>query len=213
MSIGTCQKNLHVRGWTRQLQPGWVERFMRQLFNLTLAGILLNSSLGLRVQAQAANEYQVKAAFLYNFAKFVEWSPEAFSSGTASLVVGVLGDDPFGNVLDQTISGKSINGRQFTIKRLKWGQNLRDCQILFISVSERKRLSQILESLKGAGVLTVSELSNFCQQGGMISFILEEHKVRFVINKDVADQARLRISSKLLTLAKAVLGEHHLGRN
>lgn len=213
MSIGTCRKNLLLRGWTRQLQPGWVERFMRQLFNLTLAGVLLNSSLGLRVQAQAANEYQVKAAFLYNFAKFVEWSPEAFSSGTASLVVGVLGDDPFGNVLDQTISGKSINGRQFTIKRLKWGQNLRDCQILFISVSERKRLPQILESLKSAGVLTVSELSNFCQQGGMISFILEENKVRFVINTDVAEQARLRISSKLLTLAKAVLGTRHLGRN
>lgn len=213
MSIGTCQKSSHE--WGRSLPPqfSWSELLIRQLASGALASALLIGTLGLRIQAQTANEYQVKAAFLYNFAKFVEWSPDAFSSSNMTLIVGVLGDDPFGSALDQIISGKSINGRQLTIKRLKWGQNLKDCQILFICASEQKRLSQILGSLKGTSVLTVSELNNFCQQGGMISFILEENKVRFVINTDVAEQARLRISSKLLTLAKAVLGARHLGRN
>lgn len=213
MFIGTCQKSSHKRRWFGRFQPGRTNRVMCRLVSLALMSVFLNNSAGVRAWAQTVNEYQVKAAFLYNFAKFVEWSPDAFSSGSASLVVGILGDDPFGSALDQTISGKSINGRQFTIKRLKWGQNLRDCQVLFISASERKRLPQILESLKGAAVLTVSELSNFSQQGGMITFILEENKVRFVINTDVAEQARLKISSKLLTLAKTVLGEHHVGRN
>jgi hypothetical protein len=174
---------------------------------------LLTGALNWRTQAQSANEYQVKAAFLYNFAKFVEWSPEAFSNGSAVFVVGVLGDDPFGNVLDQGFNGKSINGRHLTIKRLKWGQNLKDCHLLFICSSEKKRLAQIMESLRGAGIVTVSELHNFCQQGGMIGFILEDDKVRFVINTDVAEQAQLRISSKLLSLAKTVLGERHVGRN
>lgn len=212
MSIGTGQKSSLSRGGSRHLQFGWVRLFLRELASLALAGALLNGGLGLHMHAQTANEYQVKAAFLYNFAKFVEWSPETFSQSDAAFVIGVLGDDPFGAALDQTIHGKSINGRQFIIKRLKWGQHLRDCQLLFICSSERNRLAQILESIKGASVLTVSELNNFCQQGGMISFILEENKVRFVINTDVAEQARLRISSKLLVLAKAVLGERSLGR-
>jgi hypothetical protein len=213
MSIGTCQESSPEQCWSIHLQLGWAGLFTLRLASLTLAGALLNGALGLRAQAQAADEYQVKAAFLYYFAKFVEWSPEVFSNDRAVFVVGVLGDDPFGSALEQGLNGKSINGRQLTIKRLKWGQNLRDCQLLFICASEKKRLAQILDSLKGVGVVTISDLNNFCQQGGLIGFILEDNKVRFVINTDVAEQARLRISSKLLSLAKAVLGERHAGRN
>jgi hypothetical protein len=213
MSLGTCQKSSHEQCWSIHLQLGWARLFTRRLASLAVVGVLLNGTLGLRAQAQSADEYQVKAAFLYYFAKFVEWSPEAFSNGSAAFVVGVLGDDPFGSALNEGLNGKSINGRHLTIKRLKWGQNLRDCHLLFISVSEKKRLAQILESLKGTGVVTISDLQNFCPQGGMIGFILEENKVRFVINTDVAEQAQLRISSKLLKLAKEVLGERHAGRN
>lgn len=165
---------------------------------LTLATGLLSSP----VQAQTSNEYQVKAAFLYNFAKFVDWPAEAFGGSSAPLVIGVVGDDPFGAALEQAINGKTISGRPLAVRRLKWGQDLRSCHILFIGSSERKRLPQILQSLSGASVLTVGDMRQFNQQGGIINFILEASKVRFEINSRGADQARLRISSKLLALAK-----------
>jgi hypothetical protein len=153
-------------------------------------------------QAQTSDEYQVKAAFLYNFAKFVDWPAEAFSGSGAQLVIGVVGDDPFGGALDQAINGKSIGGHSLTIRRLKWGQDLRSCHILFISSSERKRLPQIIQSVRGASVLTVGDVDGFNQQGGIINFVLESSKVRFEINARASDQVRLRISSKLLALAK-----------
>ena len=159
-------------------------------------------SLSGRVQAQSSNEYQVKAAFLYNFAKFVDWPAEAFAGSNGKLVIGVIGDDPFGGSLDQAVSGKGINGRSLVIRRLKWNQDLRSCHIIFISSSERQRLPQIIQSLRGARVLTVGDMGQFNQQGGIINFILEANKVRFEINSRGADQARLKISSKLLSLAK-----------
>ena len=162
----------------------------------------LLSMLSATVPAQSSNEYQVKAAFLYNFAKFVDWPGEAFSDGSAPLIIGVIGNDPFGGALDQAINGKNIGGRQMTVRRLKWGQDLRSCHILFISSSERQHLPQIIQSLRGASVLTVGDMGQFNQQGGIINFILEASKVRFEINSRGADQARLRISSKLLALAK-----------
>jgi len=157
-------------------------------------------------QAQDAGEYPVKAAFLYNFAKFVEWPPEAMGASSAPLVLGVLGDDPFGSSIDQLVAGKTANGRQLSVRRLKWGQDLGQCHILFICSSERKRVPQILDSLKGTTVLTVGEMEQFSQQGGMIQFVLEQSKVRFEINVGAADRARLRVSSKLLALAKTVRG-------
>ncbi len=162
----------------------------------------LSCTLSAGVQAQTSNEYQVKAAFLYNFAKFVDWPAEAFGGSNGMLIIGVIGDDPFGGALDQAIDGKSIGGRPLAVRRLKWGQDLRSCQILFISSSERKHLSQIIQSLRGASVLTVGDMGGFNQQGGVVNFILEASKVRFEINSRGADQARLRISSKLLALAK-----------
>jgi hypothetical protein len=204
MTNKTCQKgvlewcvSLHLRlGWSGLLSGKFYRAMAPAMVGLLLVISWLSGVAGGRVQAQAADEYQIKAAFLYN-----------------QLVVGLIGDDPFGSTIDQTISGKSINGRQLTIQRLKWGQNLRECHILFIAASERKRLAQILESLRGANVLTVSELDKFCLQGGLINFILEENKVRFEINLDAAEQAGLKISSRLLTLAKSVKGGAQAGRN
>jgi hypothetical protein len=207
------QKSWLVWCLSMLFQPKRLKISLGGIGSWLLALVLLNGSLGAPAHPQAPSEYQIKAAFLYNFARFIEWPTESFKGEGEPLVVGVLGDDPFGSILDQSLNGKSINGRQLTIKRLKWGQNLRDCQLLFICASEKKRLAQILDSLKGVGVVTISDLNNFCQQGGLIGFILEDNKVRFVINTDVAEQARLRISSKLLSLAKAVLGERHLGRD
>jgi hypothetical protein len=166
--------------------------------------------------AQTASEYEVKAAFLYNFAKFVEWPPEAFRNdgeGDSALIVGIIGNDPFGGVIDQIINGKTINGRPMMIKRLMGNKNLRQCHILFIGSSENKRLPQIFESLKGASVLTISEMNLFNQQGGIINFVMESSRVRFEINAFAAEQAQLKISSKLLVLAKTVRGGKGLGRN
>lgn len=166
---------------------------------LMILGLL--GTLSTAVQAQS-NEYQVKAAFLYNFAKFVDWPAEALGGSNGTLVIGVIGDDPFGGALDQAINGKTVNGRALVVRRLKWGQDLRFCHILFISASERKHLPQIIQSLRGASVLTVGDMGQFNQEGGIINFVLEASKVRFEINSRGADQAQLRISSKLLALAK-----------
>jgi hypothetical protein len=167
---------------------------------------LMSGLCGTQAKAQSDNEYQIKGAFLYNFAKFVEWPAAAFNDDNAAFIFGIVGEDPFGSALDQTINGKTINGRQLVITRLKWGQNLRGCQILFVSSSERSHLAQILGSLSGASVLTVGEMAQFSQQGGIIRFMMEENKLRFEINTEAAAGAGLKVSSKLLTLAKTVRG-------
>ncbi len=164
-------------------------------------------------QSDPPTEYQIKAAFLYNFAKFVEWPADAFPDPHAPIVVGIVGEDPFGSVLDKIVLGKSVNGRELLIKRFKPGPDLRNCHILFISSSEKKHLAPILESLQGSSVLTVGETDRFVQSGGVVNFILEENKVRFEINSDAAGRARLKISSKLLALARIVANQPHGEKN
>jgi hypothetical protein len=211
MCFRTLRKSSHEKERFKP-RPGWGESFVRRVVLLSLVCWVFSASLAFPGRGQTASEYQLKAVFLYNFTKFIEWAPEAFSSDTAPFVVGVLGDDPFGGALDQTVNGKTMNGRPLTVKYLKWGQNMRECQLLFISASERKRLPQILENLRGSSVLTVSDINSFCQQGGIIGLELENNKIGFVINTNIAEQARLRISSKLLSLAKMVLGDRRSGR-
>jgi hypothetical protein len=186
-----------VTGWYPNRNSSALKIVLGCLMILGLLGTLSTAA-----QAQSSNEYQVKAAFLYNFAKFVDWPSDAFGGGNGALVIGVVGDDPFGGALDSAINGKTVNGRALVVRRLKWGQDLRFCHILFISSSERKHLPQIIQSLRGASVLTVGDMGQFNQQGGIINFVLEARQVRFEINSRGADQARLRISSKLLALAK-----------
>lgn len=183
-------------------------RCVSKILSLALPLIVSFSVVALAPTSEAkaqAKEYEVKAAVLYYFVKYVEWPSAAFSHGGAPFVVGVIGDDPFGSAIDQAINGKTVNGHHMTIRRLKWGQNMRDCHILFVSSSEQKRLPQILESLNGANVLTVGEMDRFSQQGGIIGLVMENSKVRFEINKAAADQARLKISSRLLELARKVI--------
>jgi hypothetical protein len=169
-------------------------------------------TIALAPQSQS-EEYQVKAAFLYNFAKFVEWPAEALDNGHTPMSLCVVGEDPFGDILEQTVQDKTVNGRPLAIKRLKAGPELRACHILFISSSEKKRLGQIIEAIRGASVLTVSETEGFIHQGPIINFIIEENKVRFEINLTSAERARLKISSKLLTLAKSLWSGSPGGRD
>jgi hypothetical protein len=146
-------------------------------------------------------EYKLKALVLFSFAKFVEWPPEAFSQPDSPIMIGVLGDDPFEEVLDQIVRGRTINGRPLVIKRSKRVQDLKSCNVLFISSSEQERESQILASLQGLPVLTVGETQQFLSNGGIIRLKMKQQKVRFNIRAQVAERAGLKLSSQLLSLA------------
>jgi len=182
---------------------GQFDNFMRfraaQILGLNLA-LLLASGAG-RAQESQPSEYQLKAAFLFNFAKFVEWPPQAFAEPTSPVVIGILGENPFGDDLERTIRGKTVNNRPFAIKPIRSLPEARGCHILFISTSEKTRLPEILESLGTATVLTVGEMERFAETGGMINLVKEADKIRFQINDVAAKNAGLKISSKLLSLA------------
>ncbi|HWD17899.1 MAG TPA: YfiR family protein [Verrucomicrobiae bacterium] len=152
-------------------------------------------------QENRPTEYQIKAAFLFNFAKFVEWPPAALGSDTAPMIIGVLGDNPFHNDLERTIQNKAVGGHPLLVKYLRAPDEAVRCQILFISSSEKARLPQILQAVKGASVLTVSEMDHFTTSGGMINLVLQADKIHFQINNTAATDVRLKISSKLLALA------------
>jgi hypothetical protein len=147
------------------------------------------------------SEYQIKAAFLFNFAKFVDWPPEAFPGTNSPIVIGVLGKNVFGNDLENTIRDKTVNNRRFQFVEVASAAQAVHCHILFISSSEKDNLRKILDSLHHASVLTVSETDEFIKAGGMINFMIENSKIRFQINDAAAKHAGLRISSKLLSLA------------
>ncbi len=154
-------------------------------------------------RAQSLSEYEVKAAFLYNFTKFVEWPPSAFAEGNGELRICVLGEDPFGRSLNAAVGvGEEVEGHKLVVWRPDTLAHAAGCQILFVSRSERERLPQILAPLKSSPVLTVGDTKGFLDQGGIVNFILEGSKVHFEINPAAADQAKLKISSKLLRLAR-----------
>jgi hypothetical protein len=149
-------------------------------------------------------EYQVKAAFLYNFTKFTDWPPGAFPSNNAPLVIGIVGEDPFGQVLDDLVRGEVVRGRPLVVKRLRADEDLRSCHVVFICRSEKERLPALLSRLKGSPVLTVGDFNGFAQQGGMVNLLLVNKTVKMEINQAPAVEAGLQLSSKLLKLARLV---------
>lgn len=158
------------------------------------------------IAQEALSEYQVKAAYLFNFLKFVEYPSESFADPLAPIVIGVVGEDPFGSTLPQVVIGKTVQGRDLIVHVYRTGENLRGAHILFISASERKRLPMILSGLAGSSVLTVSDAPGFLDAGGMIQFLSESGRVRFAISVNAANRAKLKFSSKLLSLAKVIGG-------
>jgi len=148
-------------------------------------------------QSFSSREYEIKAAYLYNFIKYVDWP----SGDTIS--IGVLGNDPFGTAL-APLNGKIVKGRRLLIKHLDSAREAQQCQIIFVSSSEKQRLQEIFESLRSARVLTVGETQGFADGGGIINFIEENNKVRFEINAEAARRTGLNISSELLKLARLV---------
>lgn len=140
---------------------------------------------------------------MYNFAKFVNWPAEAFPNNSAPLILCILGEDSFGGAL-QSIKGKTVKGRNLVIQRLARAEDVEQCHILFISASEEKRLSQILNAIKGKTILTVSDMDSFARRGGSINLVTEKSKIRLEINTNTTDLVGLKISSRLLKLAKIV---------
>ncbi|MFQ5515371.1 MAG: YfiR family protein [Myxococcota bacterium] len=150
-------------------------------------------------EVSAAPEYQVKAAFLYNFAKFVEW-PEA-SLPSDEITICILGRDPFGKIIDAAVSGKTVRGRRLRVRRYRTAPAARSCQLLFLARSERQRIAQVTEALRGAPVLIVSDADRFGEPGGMVNLVIDQNRVRIEINVVNVREAGLEISSRLLTLA------------
>jgi hypothetical protein len=176
-----------------------------RLFAIAL--IVLRGLLGatpIWAQATPPSEYQVKAAFIYNFAKFVDWPPDAFTDEKSPLALCVYGKDPFGSALDDAIRGKSIGTRDLVVRRTRKLQELNACQIVFITSSESDQLPEILDGLHSSSALIVGESPHFAEQGGQIQFLLEDKRIRFSINVDSVNRARFRMSSKLLALAQIV---------
>jgi hypothetical protein len=153
-------------------------------------------------QPRSAGEYQVKAAFLYNFAKFVDWPPDAFPQPSAPLHLCVFGEDPFGGELERIVHEKIVAGHPLRVLQPKRIAQARGCHILFVSSWDPKEVHSLLEALKGSSTLTVGETREFTRLGGMITFLLASGRVRFEINPDAAHEARLKISAKLLSLAR-----------
>jgi YfiR/HmsC-like len=153
--------------------------------------------------AQASLEYEVKAAFLLNFAKFVEWPANAFSSPNSPLAICILGKDPFGRALDEIVRGERIGGHPAIVRRMaEAGVAAKTCQIAFIAAGVRN-VPAILRAF-GPGVLTVGEQENFLVDGGVIRFAIENRRVRFDINRTAAQGAGLRLSSQLLMVARSI---------
>ncbi|MHC4428924.1 MAG: YfiR family protein [Planctomycetota bacterium] len=176
-----------------------------------------------RQEIDEAKAAKVKAAYLYNFVKFVKWPDDAFAEADAPVVIGVVGEDPFGPVLDRTVRDKRVGNRSITIRRIKApappndppepdapaldpavARELDRCHVIYIDQRGKEWCPQVLEHLRRKPVLTVSDVPTFARQGGMIEFVLEEGRIVFHINRKVAEECRLRLSAKLLKLATIV---------
>jgi len=189
ISKGHGMRNAHaLRSWLRAVAIAWA-----------LVAVPF-----LRAQGSKPTDYDVKAVYLYNFGRFVEWPPNSAAAKTDAFTICVLGEDPFGPTLYTTFARETIGGKAVVTKRVASPKEAVNCQILFISSSEDKQLNKIMESLDKAAVLTVSDMPQFSQHGGMIQFILEGNRVRFEVNLTATQNAGLTLSSELLKVATNV---------
>ena len=157
-----------------------------------------------RAQGSRRPEYEVKAAYLFNFGNFVVWPAKSADPMGDSFPICVLGQDPFGPMLDATVTGEMIGGRKVVARRISRPQEALNCRIVFVSSSEEGQLKEVVSSLGKLSVLTVSDIPEFAQRGGMVQFVLEQNRVRFEINQTSAERAGMTLSSQLLKLATKV---------
>ncbi len=154
--------------------------------------------------APPSAEYQVKAVFLFNFAQFAEWPARAFADARVPLVIGILGDDPFGAYLDELVKNEKIGERPLAVRRYREVKDIVGCHILFVSRSEAARFDRIIPVLKGQSILTISDADAFTRHGGMVRFVTDSGKIRLRINVEAAKACGLTISSKIIRPATIV---------
>jgi hypothetical protein len=174
---------------------------LRRAAVLVVAALMVTGAAAL-----APSEYQLKAVFLFNFAQFVEWPPEAFDESTSSLNVCIAGSDPFGSELEAVMQGESVGGRPLVVERLADLEDTQRCHLAYVNQPEQQ-LRETLQRLKGKPVLTVGETQAFMESGGMIRFNMDGKKIRLMINPKAADEAQLRLSSKLLRSSELIAME------
>jgi len=194
------------------------------LIFFTLA--LALSPLAQKVQAhsEVTPEYKIKAAFIYNFIKFTDWPEEKPVDANDVITIGIIGENPFGHafepIIDKQVKNKTVVIKTFESleglnkdpdknreKQKEQLQAVRKCHVLFICSSEKKYIPKIIDAIQGSSVLTISETGDFLETGGMINFLTENKKVRFEVNLDASEKEKIKISSKLLRLAKRVIKE------
>jgi hypothetical protein len=165
---------------------------------------ILATMLPCAATGQTADEYQVKAAYMYNLAKFVDWPPDAFETPSQPIVFCVLGQTPLSRPLEDALAGKVVGQRPLVFRQIGEASQAGECKVLFINLSDKKRLQQTLDQVKSLHALTVGEAEGFTEAGGICRFLLEAGKVRLEFNLDATDEAKLRVSSKLLSLGRTV---------
>ncbi len=149
-------------------------------------------------------EHQIKASYIYNFTRFVDWPKEVFADSTSPFIIGIIGQDPFGIDLEKTVEGKIIKNRTFSVKRFLTIDDIEYCHILFFGISNRVKQIQILHKIRGLSILTIGNRAKFTLDGGIVNFIEKKKKIRFEINKKIARESELNISTKLLKMADIV---------
>jgi hypothetical protein len=159
---------------------------------------------GMMQGGQPSKEYQIKAVFLFNFTRFVEWPSSAFSEPSTPFIIGILKSDPFGAFLEETIRNENSKGHPLVIKRFRKAEEIDSCHMLFINTANKNELKLAFEKAKGLSILTVGDATGFSEQGGMIQFVTQGNKTRVRINLGAVKDAGLTISSKLLGLAEIV---------
>ena len=174
---------------------------LRRWLAAGLLGAVASSAPGME---PVSKEYQIKAAFLYNFANFVQWPAQSFADADSPIVIGVFGTSPFGTVLEKAVSGRKINGHRIVTMVVQTPAAARQAHLLFVGATEDSKLDELKAALSGAPVLTVGESPAFAQQGGMITFVLKSDKLRFEINVETAQKAGLKISAQLQKLATEI---------
>jgi hypothetical protein len=193
------KRRLKPPKFTNVGSTGWCMRSkffaLGKYFGLALAFISCTFA------ADQPTEYQVKAAYLFNFTKFVKWPQQP---GAETFNVCVLGTDPFGKALDSTIEGEAIEGKKVVVQRIKTAKEATGCKVAFLSMSERKNDGTILRELLHSGILTVSDIPGFIGHGGMIGFVRAGDRIRFEVNLAAAESAQLTVSSELLKVATRV---------
>jgi hypothetical protein len=182
--------------------PGRLRRGLALATAIVLLACVSITSYPARAAEAEPLEYQVKAAFLLNFTKFVQWPASAFADENSPVAICILGEDPFGNTLNEMVKGEALNGRQLVVQRIRHAPEPKSCQVLFVAKSE-KDVARTLADL-GTGILTVGEGEKFLQDGGIIAFVIQDRRVRFDIDQATAAKARITLSSRLMNVARSV---------